>query len=218
MNVGNILARLRGMAMRVTLALVDDAPKMQVVQLKGLSNQDREGVERWQQYGFRSVPFAGAEGVAIALGASSDHLAVLVVDDRRFRFEKMDEGEVAVFDDQGQSMHFTREGMVFKGAGLPMRFEDTPSITFAASEKIRFETPRVEATQLMTSMQYTMGGVAGGVGGLVATYNGGSVQYLGTAINLDADATLTHDGVPIDKRHRHPKVQRGDELTDPPTS
>lgn len=218
MNLGGILARMRQMCMRVVVALVDDAPKLQQVQVKGLSEQDRDQVERWQNYGFTSVPFPGAEGVAVAIGGSSDHLAVLVVEDRRYRITADKPGEVRLYDDQGQSVHLSRDGIVVRGAGLPMVFEDTPSITFKASQKVRFETPRVEATQLLTSMQYTMGGVTGGVGGLVATYSGGQVKYLGTAIDLDAASTITHAGQPVDRRHKHGGIQIGDDKTQTPTS
>ncbi len=186
MNVGSILARMRQMCMRVVVALVDDAPKMQQVQVKGLSEQDRDQVERWQNYGFTSVPFPGAEGVAIAIGGSSDHLAVLVVDDRRYRITADKPGEVRLYDDQGQSVHLSREGIVVRGAGLPMVFEDTPSITFKASENVRFEAP--------------------------------GVQFAGAAIELDAAATMTHAGQPVDRRHKHGGIQPGGGKTDTPTS
>lgn len=212
--------RVRRMLMRVVLKLVDDGPKMQSLQLEGYSGLTRDKVEHFQPYGFSSVPFAGAEGIGLSIGGSTDHIAVLVVDDRRYRFKGKKDGEVAIYDDQGQSVHLTRDGIVVKGAGLPMVFEDTPSITFKADQFVRFETPRVEATQLMQSMQLTIGGVTGGVGLAVATMNGGTMNFSNVTSNYQSSTTtyqessITSDGKPIDHTHQH--VGRGaGNLTDP---
>ena len=203
------LGRMRRMLTRVVLKLVDDGSKMQAHQVESYDGLVRDKVEHFQHYGFTSVPFPGAEGVGLSIGGSTNHMVVLNVDDRRYRMKGLEGGEVAIYDDQGQSVHLTREGIVVKGAGLPMVFEDTPSITMKASAFIRLETPRVEATQLIQTMQLTAGGVAGGVGPVVATMNGGTVNFNNVASNYQSctttynGSTITSEGVPIDHRHRH---------------
>lgn len=163
------LGRMRRMLTRVVLKLVDDGPKMQAHQVEAYDGLVRDKVEHFQHYGFTSVPFPGAEGVGLSIGGSTNHMVVICVDDRRYRMKGLENGEVAFYDHLGQSVHLTKNGIVVKGAGLPMVFEDTPSITFKANSFVRFETPRVEATQLIQSMQLTAGGVTGGVGAVVAT-------------------------------------------------
>ena len=37
-------------------------------------------------------------------------------------------GEMAIYDDQEQSVHLTRDGIVIRGAGKPMRLTDTSEI------------------------------------------------------------------------------------------
>jgi phage baseplate assembly protein V len=216
------LGRMRRMLTRVVLKLVDDGPKMQAHQVESYDGLVRDKVEHFQHYGFTSVPFPGAEGVGLSIGGSTNHMVVLNVDDRRYRMKGLEGGEVSIYDDQGQSVHLTREGIVVKGAGLPMVFEDTPSITFKVDNFVRFETPRVEATQLIQSMQLTAGGVAGGVGEVVATMNGGSVNFNNMTSNYQGCTTtyngssITSDGLPIDHTHRH--IERGvGGLTDTPS-
>lgn len=203
------LGRMRRMLTRVVLKLADDSPKMQAHQVESYDGVVRDQVEHFQHYGFTSVPHPGAEGVGLSIGGSTNHMVVLNVDDRRYRMKGLEGGEVAIYDDQGQSVHLTREGIVVKGAGLPMVFEDTPSITFRADNFVRFETPRVEATQLIQSMQLTAGGVTGGVGSVVATMNGGTVNFNNVVSNYESCTTtytgssITSNGKPVDHTHRH---------------
>jgi phage baseplate assembly protein V len=212
--------RLRRMLMRVVLKLVDDDSKMQAHQVEAYDGLVRDQVERVQNYGFTSVPFPGAEGIGLSIGGSTNHMIVIGIDDRRYRMKGMAGGEVAVYDHLGQSVHLTAEGIVVKGAGLPIVFEDTPSITFKADNFIRFETPRVEATQLLQSMQLTIGGVTGGVGAAVATMNGGTMNFSNVTSNYQGSttkftgSTITSDGKDIAHSHKHLVLGVG-VLTDP---
>ena len=80
----------------------------------------------------------------------------------------------------------------------------------------------VEATQLIQSMQLTAGGVTGGVGAVVATMNGGTVNFNNVVSNYQGctttynGSTVTSDGLPIDHRHRHREHDVGG-LSDPPS-
>lgn len=191
--------RIRLMVMRVVLALVSDGKKMQTVQVQGMADLVREP-EHFQHYGFTSVPLPGAEGIGLSLGGSTNHMVVINVDDRRYRMKGLVGGEVAFYDEQGQSVHLTRNGIVIKGAGLPMRFTDTPSITF--------DTPNVFCTgnlfvdKTTSTLNYAMR--SGGT----ATATGGTITYTGCAISSN--------GKPIDHTHVHHENGAGAN-TDPPS-
>jgi phage gp45-like len=43
--------------------------------------------------------------------------------------KELKNGKVALYDDLGQSIVLTREGIVVKGAGRPVTITDTPSVT-----------------------------------------------------------------------------------------
>lgn len=112
-----LMGRVRGMIARVVLNLVNDATKLQALQVTLLADQVPDDVEHFQHYGFTSVPFSGAEGIALAIGGSTGHTVVINVDDRRYRLKALLEGEVALYDDLGHKVHLTRDGIVIDGSG-----------------------------------------------------------------------------------------------------
>jgi phage baseplate assembly protein V len=105
-------AAIRMMVARVVVLLVDDAPKLQGLQVSVLADETREGVERFQQYGFTSHPLPGAEGIAVGVSGSRDHLVVLAVDDRRYRLKSLQAGEVAIYTDEGDKIVLKRGGVI----------------------------------------------------------------------------------------------------------
>ena len=158
--------RVRGMVSRAVVSLVNDAMKMQALQVTMQADQTPDGAEHFQTYGLTSVPFKGAEGIALAVGGSSGHIAVICIDDRRYRVKGLANGEVCVYDDLGQRVHLTRAGIVIKGGGLPITINDTPLTKIESNLQV---TGTVVATGNVTgagiSLQaHTHGGVQPGAG------------------------------------------------------
>lgn len=131
------MSRVRGMISRAVVGLVNDGAKLQSVQVTLLADQVPDDAEHFQHYGLTSVPHAGAEGIALAVGGSTGHTVVVNVDDRRFRLKGLKGGEVALYDDLGHKVHLTRNGMVIDGAGRPL--------TMTNLTKLRVESG-IEAT------------------------------------------------------------------------
>lgn len=133
-----LVKRVRLLVGKGTLHLVNDATAVQTVQATFLAGETRDDVERSQDYGFTSVPLAGMQPIAVFIGGDRSNGIVLAVADRTYRLKNLKAGEVAIYDDQGQSVHLTREGIVIRGAGKPVTITDTP--------KVRAETPMLECT------------------------------------------------------------------------
>lgn len=212
-DLGNLLRplamRVSNMLARGKLTAVKASGKMQSLQLNLLDGESKARLEHFEPYGFTSHPHPGSAEAAVAfLDGDRSHGIVLVVADRKYRLTGFEQGEVAIHDDLGQKVHLTRDGIVVRGAGLPMVVEDTPSITFRADNFIRFETPRVECTQLLMSMQYQMGGVSGGVGALTATYGAGTINWNNTTL-VAVGGALSHNAKNIGSTHTHSGVQTG---------
>lgn len=112
-----LMARLRGMVSRAVVSLVNDSLKMQGLQVTLMADQTPDDAEHFQHYGFTSVPLAGSEGIALAIGGSTGHTVVINVDDRRYRIKGLPGGEVCLYDDIGHKVHLTRDGIVIDGAG-----------------------------------------------------------------------------------------------------
>lgn len=108
--------RVANMVGRAVIAAVNDAAKAQALQISGLADEMHDDVERLQDYGFTSVPFPGAEAAVVYVGGLRSHGLVVAIEDRRYRLTALKEGEVALYDDQQQVVHLTREGILVKTA------------------------------------------------------------------------------------------------------
>lgn len=103
---------VNGLVSRAVVRVVDDAKKLQLVQLSVLDGETRDEVERFQNYGFTSVPKEGAEAVVIFAGGQRDHGLCIAVDDRRYRLKDLGAGEVAVYNDAGARILLKASGEI----------------------------------------------------------------------------------------------------------
>lgn len=96
---------------RGVVGAVDDAAKMQRLQIDLLAGETMDNVEHFQPYGLAFHPHPDAELVAAAVGGARSHMVVIAVADRRYRVAGLAEGEVALYDDQGQIVKLARDGI-----------------------------------------------------------------------------------------------------------
>lgn len=135
----------RGLAQLVTRAvvtLVNDAAKMQTLQLSLLADETLDGAEHWQQYGFTAVPHAGAEALVVSVGGHRAHSVVIACADRRYRLTGMQNGEVAIYTDEEDKIHFKR--------GRVIDIE-THTLNITAATAVNFDTPQINATGKVVS-------------------------------------------------------------------
>lgn len=93
---------------RAVVKAINDSTKLQSMQVALLADEVRDCVERFQQYGFTSVPLEGAEAVVIFPGGNRSHGLVINVDDRRYRLKALKGGEVALYTDEGDYIKLCR--------------------------------------------------------------------------------------------------------------
>jgi phage gp45-like len=74
------------------------------ISLRGVAGEQLFDREIFQHYGFTSRALPGAEAIVIREG---NCFYVVAEDDRRYRIA-LDEGEVALYDDQGMAVHLKR--------------------------------------------------------------------------------------------------------------
>lgn len=103
--------RVRMMIGRAILRLVNDTAMAQSAQVEMLDDEVHDAVERFQNYGFTSVPHEGAEAVVVCVGGLRSHGIVIATEDRRYRLKGLEGGEVALYDDQGQMVKLARDGI-----------------------------------------------------------------------------------------------------------
>jgi phage baseplate assembly protein V len=112
---------------RGTLTKVNDATKMQTADVRLLHDEAIAGAERFQDYGFTSVPKPAdasgtAEVVAIFVSGNRSHPIIVRIDDRRYRIKNLQPGESSQYDDQGQQVYVSRSGIQILGgpSNLPV--------------------------------------------------------------------------------------------------
>jgi phage baseplate assembly protein V len=99
--VRSVNRRVLLIATRGVVQLVDDKPKCQTVQVKGVADEVLDDVEHLQPYGLTSVPPEGSECLVISLGGNRSTSVVLACGDRRVRVTQLEAGELALYTDEG---------------------------------------------------------------------------------------------------------------------
>ena len=105
---------------RATILRSNDKPRLQEVDLELMRDEKKTHVETFGQYGFKSVPLPPtgkekAEAIVAFLGGNRSHAVVLATDDRRYRPKDWKPGESGLYDDQGQAVKVSRDGIKLDG-------------------------------------------------------------------------------------------------------
>jgi phage baseplate assembly protein V len=127
---------------RGTVVLANSATKLQSLQMRLTAGEVNDDMEHFEPYGFTSHPLAGAEGIAAFLGGDRSHAIVLVVADRRYRLKALAPGEVAIYTDEGDKIHFRRGRIIDI---------ETATLNIRASTAVNIDTPSLNQTGKIVS-------------------------------------------------------------------
>lgn len=144
---------LRNLISRCTVALATASSKLQSLQIRMLAGEVKDDVEHLEPYGYTSCPHSGAEGVALFPGGDRSHGVVVVIADRRFRLKGLKSGEVALYTDEGDKLHFER--------GRKITVE-TATFTVNAAQQVAFNAPEFLHNGVRVGADHSHGGVQRG--------------------------------------------------------
>jgi len=122
---------------RAVVTLVNDASRMQSLQLSLLADEQLDGAEHWQPYGFTYKPHNGAEALVVAVGGHRAHSVVIACADRRYRIADLEDGEVAIYTDEGDRIHFKRGRIIDIQTG---------TLNIKATDAVNIDTPMITQT------------------------------------------------------------------------
>lgn len=129
--------RVMNMLARAIIETSRDDEGVQLVQVSVLEGELHDDVERAQPYGLTSRPLPGAEAMILAMGGTRSHGLIIDLGDRRYRLRSMQEGEVALYDDQGQIIYLTRDGIrITTPFKIDIEAEGAVSITAQSADVI----------------------------------------------------------------------------------
>lgn len=104
--------RLQMVASRAIINLVNDAGKIQLVQASMLATELQDNIERFQEFGFTSVPLPGAQAVVICMGGNRAHPIIVAVDDPKYRKLGLQGGETAIYNSHGDYILLKKTGEI----------------------------------------------------------------------------------------------------------
>lgn len=99
-----------------------------------------------------------------AVGGLRSHGIVIAVEDRRYRMTGLQSGEVALYDDLGQQVYLTREGILIKSPGtISLQGQGVVTVQSAAEADVIAPTVKVNASTMavVTSPNIQLGGAGG---------------------------------------------------------
>jgi phage baseplate assembly protein V len=127
---------------RAVVKSINAASKCQTVDVELLAGQGKAGIEHLEPYGFTSRAKSGAEAVVLFPDGDRSHAVVVSISDRRYRIKGLKTGEVAFYDDQGQTVTLTRNGIVVDGGGKVITFKNAlkPVLKWISNRQDRLRT------------------------------------------------------------------------------
>lgn len=186
--------RVANLISRVVIKRVDDAKKVQELQVEALADEVVDEVERFQNYGFTSKPLEGAEAVLLSVGGRREHSYCLGVEDRRYRIVNLSDGEVAVYNDTGAKIVMKANGdiEITPKSGQTFRVSASFAEVAGASNPVaKGDSLNSAITTLATSIGSAVGGIPTGgtaAAALITTaigvFNASAASALSTKVKI----------------------------------
>jgi phage baseplate assembly protein V len=124
--------RITNLLARGVVKLVDAGTLMQSIQVSVLAGELLDQVEHFEPYGFTAHPHPDAEALVASLGGNRSHAVVISIADRQFRLQNLAPGEVALYTDEGDRLHFQRNGSILLQAANSITL-DAPNVYFTGN-------------------------------------------------------------------------------------
>lgn len=213
-DIGRIMRpvqrKISQMVGRAVLRALNDGTGTQTMQVELLKDELYDGVERFQEYGFTSVPHAGAEVVMVSVGGQRGHGVVVACADKRYRITGLEDGEVSLYTDEdldgGHRIHLKRNKEVEILSDTTASILQTPTKTTVSNDT------EIEAVSGTAYVNIKPGKIEVKNGTTVDIISGtSSVKVTPSSITLTVGAQvvvlnasgLFHNGINIGATHIH---------------
>lgn len=190
----NLVKQIQDMPARGVVTLSNSAKKMRELQAEFLAGEVRSELEHVEPYGFTSEPKTdgNAEAFAMFFDGNRSNGIIFCVADRRYRLTNMKQGEVAIYDDQGQKVYFTRDNLLIETPkDLVATVGGSTSLSSAGDVDITAPKTKIHGQLIVEGLIKGSGGLA------ISGGSGASVDG-----NLTTTGDVTANGVSLD-HHTH---------------
>ena len=159
---------------RAIVRMIGDGASRQTAQLEVTKDELLDDVPRIQNYGLTGVPpIAGTDCVVLFLNGDRNEPIIVAMENRQFRVQGLESGEVAMYDDLGNVIKLGRDQVDVTAVTKLVGTAPTVEVTAATSATLASGS---------SSMTMTPSGIA--LVSMVLTHNGKNIG-----------ATHTHGGV-----------------------
>lgn len=131
--VAPVSRRLRTLLRRGVVRLVKYSGSVRLLQVKVPGGSALSDLEHLEPFGFTSHPTPDAEALVLSFGGNGSHSVALMVSDRRYRLT-IAEGEVALYNANGDNLHFKADG----------------TAALKAATKVEIDSPATEISGTLT--------------------------------------------------------------------
>ncbi|EJM3833048.1 phage baseplate assembly protein V [Salmonella enterica] len=222
-RINQALARIR-QAFRIRLGATDSAAAVQRIQAQGIGNENLQGAELFQHYGFTSHPQPGTMGIVLPLGGVSSHGIVIATEHGAYRLKSLRPGEVALYTDEGAKI-VLRRGKLIEADCETFRVNCTnfevnssqatvncDTWTATASDNATFTTPELSTSALLTAEGLISGNGGMNVKGGEGSRFEGNLNQTGGSFTTDGDVSTARTSL---NGHRHANGHNGAPTGDP---
>lgn len=178
---------------RGVLTVANGKTKLRTIQTRLMAGEIRDEMEHVEPYGFTSEPHVDAETFSLFFDGDRSHGVVFCVADRRYRLKLLKAGEVALYDDLGQFVLLSRDG-------IRVNTSKSLEATVGTQAKVQAQQVIVDSPETTITGNLTVKGLITGQGGLAIS--GGSGARVAGSVSVSG-GDVTADGISL-KGHTHP--------------
>ena len=192
--------RLNNLSRLGKLLILKDG-RTQSVQAETANNEVADNAKFIEPYGFTAKPHQNSECILLNIQGNPGNVVALVIGSRELRFKALKDGEVAMYDDSGNLLHFKNAGVIdFKASDSINQSAQTVNISGTTAVNVNTQTASVKAqslnvdadTAIISAKTATIAAETTTVNGKVNLAGGGQpVARLGDTVEVDP---LTHKG------------------------
>lgn len=160
----------RRQGLRGKVSGLSAAKRVQLAQVSGVAGETFQGMEVFQQAGFRSLPLSGTEVIVIPLHGQSAHGVVIASANGQLHVANMQAGETAIYNETDGHFIHLKNGKVIR--------MEAQVIELVASQKVVVDSPLLDASGEVKDAVGTLSAMRGVFNAHHHVPAGGAVDHL----------------------------------------
>ena len=134
---------------RLGKVLMMKAGNTQSAQVQTANNEIADNVKFIEAYGLTAKPKQNSECILLNIQGNPGNVVALVIGNRELRFKALNDGEVAMYDDSGNLLHFKNGGVIdFKAPATMNQTAQTINVSGTTAVNVNTQTAAVTAKTL----------------------------------------------------------------------